>query len=258
VGKIERILQEVVRMIIHISIIDDDQSFAALIKDKISCIRFDSDIYLYAKCFSSAEALSSKDILDTDLALIDIELPGIGGIQLAQRIREASERVIMAFITNHSHYSIEAYGYNVADYILKAMTDEQVPVMMQEIKEIIELTSTVVRQRGDAIVSLITDTGYTSVRGSEIKYVETVKKSHRSTAYSDAGDINLNMTLEQFMSAADGGHFIRIHRSYVVNLDRIRKVRVNSVTMDDGAVLPLSRSKRHDLVEEMGLTSNKV
>lgn len=243
-------------MIIHISIIDDDISFSTLVSEQIRCLRFPSDLFLSVSTFASAEAFKKRDILDTDLALIDIELPKTGGIGLAQRIRETSERVIMAFITNHSQYSLEAYGYNVADYILKALNTEQIPIMMQEIKELIKLTESVLRQRGDAVMILSTDTGCVSMRGSEIIYVETVKKTHKSTVYTDEENIELNLTLEQFIGISDGGHFFRIHRSFIANLDRIRKIGFRTVTMDDGTILPLSRAKRHDLVEEMSLTSD--
>ena len=94
------------------------------------------------------------------------------------------------------------------------------------------------------------------MRGSEIIYVETVKKTHKSTVYTDEENIELNLTLEQFIGISDGGHFFRIHRSFIANLDRIRKIGFRTVTMDDGTILPLSRAKRHDLVEEMSLTSD--
>lgn len=182
---------------------------------------------------TSQKALSVFKKLKPDVIFLDIELPDVSGIETARIISKLSTPPLIVFATAYDEYAIEAFELGAIDYILKPFDERRIEITLQrieklkankndwnrEINKIAEFIDTNMPkklpvQRKDGIINLIPyrDILYGEASGKEVKIITTKEE------YLFEGTLSeLEMRLKK-----EG--FLRIHKSYVVNLKRIEAV----------------------------------
>lgn len=190
-----------------------------------------SDVPIQIKAYPSAEAFlfAYEDDNSVDILLLDIEMEGMSGVELAKRLRTAGAKLPIVFITGYMDYIEQGYDVEALHYLLKPVTQEKLETVLERAVERL-------RKRGRA---LVLSCGGSMVRLplDEIRYLEVMKNYvtvHADEAYS------IKRTLREFQEELDDG-FYRIHRSYVVNLRFVKKVTKTAVTLKAGEEIPLSR-----------------
>lgn len=181
--------------------------------------------------FPSAEALLFAQAEKSfDILLLDIQMPGMDGIALSKKIRETDERVQLVFITSIPDFIGEGYEVAALHYLLKPIQPEKLASVLNRACKNLKIAEAVITlQNGGEIQMIPLNT---------ISYLEA--KGHYITLHTDDGAYERKSTMSEMLERLDG-RFYRCHRSYVVNLHRIRKVSRTEVELIDGNKLPLSR-----------------
>ncbi len=188
---------------------------------------------LHVSPFPTAERFLSayEDGFRPDLLLLDIEMPGQSGMELAKRLRQLHDDTPIVFLTGYSDYMQEGYEVSALHYLLK-------PVSGQDLSRLLDRAMEQLRHQRKFL--LCTRDGLPrKVYFDEIQYVEVL--SHTATLHLDGGEtIPLHRTIRELEQQL-GGSFCRCHRSFLVNLARIRQLKKADILLDSGAEIPMSR-----------------
>lgn len=221
----------------RIAVCDDEQKFIddfKRITDKLY-----PSLDMVVDTFSDgAELLKSFGFRAYDLVFLDIEMPEMDGITLAEKLRETSDEVSIVFLTGHIEYAVKGYEVNALRYLTK-------PADEQKVKDVIER---VLKKLGDVKMLWIkTDEGEVKLRLSDILFIESQNQNVLISTAEDSYSVRGNMNDYEKRLEQEG--FFRIHRGYIVSLARVSRLSGKEVVMEDGTTLPVSRSKEARLKE---------
>jgi len=180
-----------------------------------------------------------------DILLLDIDL-GQGkmtGIELARRIRKKDSKLTIIFITGLLEYISEGYDVQALHYLIK-------PIEEKKLFELLDRAATQVKSKEEYLL-LENEAGVQLIPYSQLVYVEAF--SHTIALYQKKNNqliceyFRMSMTeLEQKLPVAE---FYRCHRSYLVHLNHIQKLKKGELVLDCGTKVPVSRSKEKHLYE---------
>ena len=181
--------------------------------------------------YPSAEALLfSYSDCPPDILLLDIEMPGLSGVELAKRLRQNGNRLLqIVFITAYSDYIAEGYDVAALHYLLKPVDREKLfSVLSRAVERIADDGKKLVLELPDetALVPIC-----------DIKYIEVIK--NYVTVHAER-DYTLKMPLKEIERDLDG-RFLRVGRSYTVNLYFITRVTRSEIFLKGGGTVPLPR-----------------
>ena len=180
--------------------------------------------------FPTAEAfLFEYEDLVPDVLLLDIEMPGMNGVELAKRLREGNKLIQIVFITGFSDCIAEGYEVAALHYLLK-------PVSPQKLFSTLDRALEKQETDGRKIV-LETTTETVQLLLCEIRYIEVIK--NYITVYAE-GSYTVKRTLKEIERELDE-RFLRVGRSYIVNLHFISRVTRSEIFLRGGASVPLPR-----------------
>ena len=180
--------------------------------------------------FSSGEALlfSLEDEMP-DILLLDIEMPGINGVELARRVREKSEDAQIVFVTGYSDYIAEGYDVSALHYLMKPVDSAKLTTVLDR-----AVTRLLDRSR---MLTLHTAEGTVRVPFREIVYIESRRNYVTVHAKEDYTEKKTLAAVEQELD----DRFFRAGRSFILNLSHVRQVLKNEVLFSDGTKIPLPR-----------------
>jgi DNA-binding LytR/AlgR family response regulator len=172
-----------------------------------------------------------------DIIFLDIEMPGMDGIEVCRKIREISPDALVVFISNKESLVFQTFEVQPFRFIRKSELDEMVFSLVDSI--LAEL-----QRRQQKIIKIEEASGgdVYSFDVRKILYIEAQRKD--CAIVTEDGLTTLRsklMTLEDMLAGQD---FIKIHRSFLVNLSCITKIQKDSVLLKNGHELPLSRNMR--------------
>ncbi len=156
-----------------------------------------------------------------DLAFLDIELPDMRGIELAEKLREIKPDLAIVFITAHQEYSLNAFKLYAFDYILKPIDEERVKTTFRHIQQMIKKPNKDNPNPQEAIISISFGNQRVFMKLSEIFYIE--KTGRHTLVCCVNGKFKTRETLqdlEQYL----GTTFFRSHKSYIINMKKIEQI----------------------------------
>jgi two-component system LytT family response regulator len=234
---------------LRVVIADDEELARSLVREYLS---ESPDIQIVAECANGFQAVKAVTELKPDLLLLDIQMPRLDGFEVLELIGHDTNVI---FITAYDQYAIRAFEVHAVDYLLKPFSAERLAEALKRAREKIargEPTSPAALSadarppgtRPDRI--LIRDGGDVHVIPTpKIDYVEA---QDDYVCYRAEGKRYLKQqTLADVEAALDPTRFVRIHRSYILNVDRLAKLELyakdsHSAILRDGTRLPVSRS----------------
>ncbi len=167
---------------------------------------------------------------DFDILLLDIEMPGINGIELAKKVRLDNTAVQIVFVTGFYEYFSDGFDVSALHYLIKPVGERKLyPVLDKAVANL------AYRQRS---VLLATSEADIKVSLADITYVES--ENVYVVVHTVHGTHRVRMTLASFAKQLDDT-FLKVHRSYVVGLKYIKKITRTEITMLNGAIVPISR-----------------
>lgn len=165
-----------------------------------------------------------------DILLLDIQMEGQNGMELARTLRKADENLVIIFITGFSDFVTEGYDVSALHYLLKPLDREKLFACLDKARTRIlpEKSFLVLNSDGENV----------RIAFDSIAYIEAL--SHKTAVYTQ--DTVLK-TSEPFgaVAARLSSDFIQCHRSYAVNLRAVNRIQKNDLVLDSGRTVPVSR-----------------
>lgn len=158
-----------------------------------------------------------------DIAFLDIQLPDMTGIELAENLREIKPDLAIVFITAHQEYSLDAFKLYASDYILKPVDQERVKTTFRRIQQMLTIQknnpSNLNPQTARISINLGNERVF--VKLSEIFYIE--KAGRHTLIYCSNGKFKTRETLQELEQHLGKG-FFRSHKSYIINIEWIERI----------------------------------
>ena len=195
-----------------------------------------------------------------DAIFLDINIPSLDGVLLAQNISQFAHKPFIVFITAWKEHAVEAFELEAFDYILKPYQESRIISMLQKLETAWQQqTGTIARPaaRENAPINLVKDESLIVTSIHDIYYAEAHEKM--TFVYTKRESYVMPMNITEFCSKLPAAHFFRCHRSYCVNLDKIREIEpwFNNTYIvrlrDLDFQVPVSRSKVKEFRQLMHL-----
>ena len=225
-------------MAYRVAIVDDEQDQIIKLNSMINTWGSRNGYACEVRSFSSAEAFlfASEDDKAYDILLLDVEMKGISGIELAKRIRADNNRAEIVFITSHFEFVGEGYEVDALHYLVK-------PISETKLMEV--LSKAAARLSVEPPYVVITCEGETvKLYESDILYIESFL--HYLAIHTKDREYRIKESMASF-EAKLTDDFFRVHRSYLVSLKAITRISRTSVTVDGKIEIPVARGKYDDI-----------
>ncbi|HET6894402.1 MAG TPA: LytTR family DNA-binding domain-containing protein [Candidatus Baltobacteraceae bacterium] len=247
------------------AVIIDDEDLA---RERIrSFLTEHSDILVCAEFSNGSDALRDVQAIDPDLIFLDIQMPGMNGFVMLQALPE-NVRPAVIFITAYDEHAIEAFEVEALDYLLKPFTKERFARALERFRNrTAERHSGEYEQRLSRALEHVSpsfrydripvkvDNGTVLVRVDDVDWAES--ESNYIRIHAAVANARLRDTMESFCKRLPDGRFLRIHRSIVVNVDRIVRIEPWArgeyiVVLRNGTKLKSGRAYGYALRELLG------
>ena len=186
------------------------------------------------------DAVSASEYLKTaavDLLFVDINMPDITGLDL---VRSLSNPPMIIFTTAYKKFAIDGFELNAIDYLLKPISFERFSKAVQKAADYHQYKSKPATTAEEALM-VFSEYQLVKINCSTIEYIESLDDYIRINISNDKPVMTL-MTLKAVLEKLPSTQFKRIHRSYIVNMEKIRSVANRKIKLLSGAELPVSES----------------
>ncbi len=189
--------------------------------------------------FPSAEAFlfQYEEENDFDILLLDIEMGGINGVELARRIRERSRRVQIVFITGYPDFMAEGYEVSALHYLMKPVSEKKLYSVLDRAADNLK--------KAEKQLKVTFDRQTVFVPFNRILYIEAQRQFVR--IHTEEGDYRMKTSLAEMETELDE-YFYRCQRSFLVNLSFVTRIKSQCVILKNGEEIPISRG----LAEKIG------
>ncbi|WP_039058846.1 LytTR family DNA-binding domain-containing protein [Enterobacter sp. Bisph1] len=195
-----------------------------------------------------------------DALFLDINIPSLDGVLLAQNISQFAHKPFIVFITAWKEHAVEAFELEAFDYILKPYQESRIINMLQKLEAAWQQQTGAAanaHSRENATINLLKDERIIVTSIDDIYYAEAHEKM--TFVYTKRESYVMPMNITEFCSKLPTAHFFRCHRSFCVNLDKIREIEPwfnNTYILrlrDLDFQVPVSRSKVKEFRQLMNL-----
>ena len=230
--------------------VDDENLALDLIEDNILKVPF---LNLVKRCKNAFEAMEVLQKQEIDLIFLDIQMPGITGVQFLQSMTNSP---MVIFVTAYKQYALEGYNLNVIDYLLKPIDFERFLKAVNKASELYSLKHkpVIVEPVSESKTSTIfvnADYSLVKIKTQEIIYVEGLKDYIKIHLISSTKPIVTRMTMKSIEEKLPSSEFFRVHKSFIVSLDKIESIRNLKIKIGN-AQIPVSESYSDEFFKVIG------
>ncbi len=217
--------------------IDDEPLALDLLEDNISKMPF---LQLVARCENGMEAMQVLQERSVDLIFLDIQMPGLTGLQFIQSI---TQKPMFILVTAYEKYALEGFNLDVVDYLVKPVSLDRFVKACNKALEYYQLKLKTNDAGYSNIDYLFVNVDYSLLKVvfSDIMWIEGLKDYIKIHLKSSSKPVVTRMPMKSIEEALPSSKFIRIHKSYIVSSAYVTSVRKNSVFVGP-AELPVSES----------------
>lgn len=233
-----------INMRYKLAICDDNETDRAYVLKMLQKWANDSSTLLASgssietKCFISAEQFLFQyaEEKDFDILLLDIEMGKMDGVSLAKKLREENDRLQIIFVTGFPDFIAEGYEVNALHYLMKPVNEEKLFKTLEKALNNLAVAEKAIyiQQNGET----------TRIKLKDILFVEVF--SHSCTIHTVNGELETKRSISELENDLGEG-FARAHRSFLVNLERIRKISKTEILLENGDTVPMSRRQYTDV-----------
>jgi two-component system, LytTR family, response regulator len=243
-------------------IIDDEPSALSVLKNLLRMF-CNADVELLATTTSPVEGKQLIEQHQPDLVFLDIEMPGMTGIDLVRSFSNPTFRVV--FVTAYDAYAVEAFRLSAVDYLLKPIGEEDVVSVIEKIKNDakkeqnpltaqLEQLNRFLSNRSQGIdhkIAIAMSDKIVFISFADIIYCEA-NSNYTHLHLTGGHKLVSSKTLGEFETQLSNNNFLRIHHHYLINLNRVKEFQRNDggfVIMEDSKELIVSQRKRKDFLD---------
>lgn len=227
---------------IKIAFLDDD-------KDTLTYMVELSERYFEATTYQVEISMytDAKSFLKTDkeyaIIFLDIEMPFMNGLHIAQEIRKVNVDCIICFISNHQKYALSSYHIHAFDYLVKPVQENN---LFHLYDEIFHYKQTYLLK--EKTLTFQTSTSTVSLSSSDILYVEymetSLKYQNRSCViHTNYEEIPIKTKINELYKSLPATYFAMPHKSFIVNFINIASIDKKDIIMCNGRKIPLSHKR---------------
>ena len=194
-----------------------------------------------AACTSAS--IAKEFISSVDVLFIDINMPDITGLDF---VRSLEQPPLVVFTTAYAEYALEGFRVHAAGYLLKPFSLAEFQEVAMKVNEQVEL-----RRKADAaarpvkdVLSFKTDHKTVLVEMDRIRYIESMSEYLKIYLDGEAAPLVVLYSLKRLVEQLPAHRFMRVHRSYIVALSRIREASAVNVVLEEGVIIPVGESYR--------------
>jgi len=235
------------------TLVVDDEPLAR--SNVTALLRGDPEIEMVGECGSGKEALAQIRSRKPELVFLDIQMPEFDGFDVVEQLRR-DQMPAFVFITAYDQYALKAFEAGALDYLLKPFDNARFAQALSRAKERVSQNK---KSPARTDRYMIKGTGQiVFVKIAEIDWIEAA--DYYACLHVGAKSHLLRRRMAELEQELDGATFCRIHRSSIVNLQRVRGLESNAdgdyeVVLEGGRKLRLSRRYRKELQARLGMLS---
>lgn len=217
---------------IRVLMCDDDPAFLATFSREVERVFSKLNMEPAIAAFGSGESIPERELSACDMAFLDIDFEGeqASGIDIARRLRQVNRNGLIFFVTNYIDYAPVGYEVQAFRYILKRDREAVLErYLLQAVESMAESLVLLRLHVEDSVLELPLEW---------VCWLEVL--DHYVSIHSPEGDYTVGATLSAFEKELEDHGFLRIHKSYLVNMRHIQKFRSRECRLDDGTVLAVS------------------
>jgi two-component system LytT family response regulator len=234
-------------------IIDDEDLARALVREHLAA---HPDVEVAAECANGFEALKAAAEHRPDLIFLDIQMPKLDGFEVLELLEAEGKRPAVVFVTAYDQHALRAFEAHAVDYLLKPFSKERFDAALAKARALhaaqanpptqaLELAATA--RQGRPLERIVVKDGpkVTVVHLDRLDWIQA--QDDYVLLRTEGRSLLKQQTLANLETQLDSSRFIRIHRSYILNLDRLVRVEQDSkehrdAILRDGTRLPVSRT----------------
>ncbi len=225
-------------------IVDDNPLASLTLKQLASQLK---SLSIVGECSNASEAFDFINSNQVDLVFLDIEMPGMSGLELVKSLRV---KPIVIFTSSQKKYAAEAFELCVADYLIKPITLQRFLQAVSIAEEIMQRKNTEINNVASDFIFIKENKVINKINCSDIFWIE---------AMGDYVKIKVNgkwhivhSTLKQLEDKLDTNNFIRVHRSYIVALSKVESIEDGLLNIG-GSSIPLAETYRTQFLKKIKL-----
>ena len=237
---------------IKIAICDDEKCMVDDIASRVSqYFNNDEEIFEIQKFNTGLDLVSYiSEGYNANIIFMDIEIGDVNGIDIVTKIRSEDSSVIIIFITSYTGYESKAFRLDALQYLKKPVNDE-------EFNE--DFARAIKKMRAaNRSISIRVDGNLVSVNFNDILYIEVYSK--KITIHTNENDYVLDKrsTLAEMEVELNSDQFYRCHKSYILNLSKIKAVANVSVILDNNEIIFLSSNQKQKTIDKLNQFSRRL
>lgn len=227
------------------AVCDDEILYTDIIEKQIQMYCCSESIVFSVEVFHRGECLlmGLEENKFYDIILLDIEMPGINGMELAKHVRKQLPNAVVMFITSHLEYAVDSFELSIFRYIPKALIKERLPLALGD-----AINLQLMLENRNYVIQL--PKRFEKIPLKNIIYI--YKEQKNSVFVMEHEVVKVRKTLETIYEELGSEDFVFIERGYIVNIMHIMKIQENHVFLRDGKDLPISKSHLQDVKNRIG------
>lgn len=228
---------------IAVAVCDDSHKMADSLKGLIEAYGKSGQKEIRTVVYYSGRDLLDRYSCSIDILFLDVQMPEIDGIAVAERIRQKDKKVIIIFLTSFVQYALEGYRVNASNYLIK-------PISRKRLNMELDRWVGELEKKEEPFLAVHNDSGEYKILLKSIRYIETYKRN--LMIHTDSADLICYQKLKAVEEKIGQHGFVRNHASYLVNLFYVENIERMNLQLTTEEILPIGKSKKKSFMEQLG------
>jgi len=231
----------------------DDEPLA--LKKLVTYINKLPYLELVAQCHSAIEAQRILQDQEVDAIFLDINMPDLNGMDFAKSMdNKGAKGPVMVFTTAYSEYAIEGYKANAVGSLLKPYGFDEFEAAAQKARDVCEirqqaLTEVTAAPEDDGIIYVKSDYKIVRIAIDSIRYIEAMSEYLKISCDDKDKPVIVLLSMKKIEEHLSSSTFMRIHRSFIINLNKIVEVKKNHVVIKGDVSLPIGDNYKESFMD---------
>ena len=208
-------------------IVDDDDLSRGILEDLINDT---SSLSLVASCDDPLKAFNMLKENDIDLLFLDIEMPKMDGISMLKSLNPLPQVIL---VTSHDEYAVESYEYDVTDFVKKPISAARFLKSIEKASKRYQKTNPSITTKGETIF-IKSDSKLVQINTNQIYWIEALGNYMR--VITEDGKYTILSTMKDVANKLPSDDFVRVHRSFIVRLDKIESIEDNYIIINENQI----------------------